>query len=156
MLGSAGELMVSCDGVWLYRTVGTVLINILNIHTRSKNMSEVAAVTAVVENYINAGVTGDSAQMAKSFHPDATIHGVSTEGKSEGGPIQILFDAIEGQPSPGLTGVVGPVEVNSTTATATAVLNDWGGVDYTDQFTLLKVDGNWQILSKVYHDRANG
>lgn len=116
-------------------------------------MSEVEAITAVIDNYITAGVNGNASQMATSFHADATIHGV-TDGKAAGGPIQILFDAVEGNPAPNLTGVVGPVEVNVTTATATAVLSDWGGIDYTDQFTLLKDEGSWKILSKVYRDRS--
>lgn len=115
-------------------------------------MSESAAIAEVIEQYIEGGVRGDSALMAKSFHADATIYGVA-EGKAFGGPIQILFDGVEGNPAPNLTGVIGPVEVNVTTATATAVLTDWGGVDYTDQFTLLKDAGAWKILSKVYHDR---
>ncbi len=118
-------------------------------------MSEEAAVTQVLEQYIEGGVKGDSALMAGSFHPDATIYS-ATNGTSEGGPIQILFDAVEGAPAPNLTGVIGPVEVNTTTATATAVLSDWAGADFTDQFTLLKVDGSWKILSKVYHDRTPG
>lgn len=115
-------------------------------------MSAELAVTQVIEQYIDAGVKGDATQMAKSFHPDATIYAV-TEGKSEGGPIQLLFDSVAGNPAPNLTGEIGPIEINTTTATATAVLHDWGGADYTDQFTLLQVDGSWQILSKVYHDR---
>lgn len=118
-------------------------------------MNDVQEITTVLENYIAGGVAGDSGLMAESFHPDATIHGINEGGDSEGGPIQILFDSVEGQPAPGLTGVVGPIEVNTNTATATAVLKDWGGVDYTDQFTLLKVQGNWQILSKVYYNRTN-
>ena len=116
-------------------------------------MSEVEAITTVIQNYIEAGAKGDSTLMAESFHADATIYGV-TDGKAGGGPIQILFDAVQGSPAPNLTGVVGPVDLNVTTATATAVLSDWGGVDFTDQFTLLKDEGSWKILSKVYRDRA--
>lgn len=116
-------------------------------------MSEQAAITKVIETYIEAGVRGDSKLMSTAFHEDATIYSV-TDGKSEGGPIQLLFDAVEGDPAPGLTGVIGPVEVNTTTATATAVLSDWSGANYTDQFTLLKTDGSWKLLSKVYHDRG--
>jgi len=44
--------------------------------------------------------------------------------------------------------------VNETTATAKVVLNDWSGAEFVDQFTLLKSDGHWQILSKVYHDHT--
>lgn len=116
-------------------------------------MSDEAAITKTIEQYIEAGVKGDSTLMAESFHPAATIYSVSA-GKSDGGPIQILFDAVEGNPAPNLTGVIGPVEVNVTTATATLVLSDWSGANYTDQFTLLKAEGSWKILSKVYHDRT--
>lgn len=116
-------------------------------------MSEEAAVAQTIERYIEGGVKGDATLMAKSFHPAATIYSVNG-GESEGGPIQILFDAVDGAPAPNLTGVIGPIEVNTTTATATAVLSDWAGAEYTDQFTLLKVDGSWKILSKVYHDRT--
>jgi len=118
-------------------------------------MSEELAITKVIEQYIEGGVKGDAALMAGAFHPEATIHGVAN-GRSEGGPIQILFDAVDGAPAPELTGVIGPIEVNTTTATATAVLTNWAGADYTDQFTLLKTEGSWKLLSKVYHDRNSG
>lgn len=115
-------------------------------------MTEEAAITEAIEQYIEGGVKGDASLMAKSFHDDATIYAV-TDGAAEGGPIQILFDAVDGSPAANLTGVIGPIEINTTTATATAVLTDWSGADYTDQFTLLKTEGSWKILSKVYHDR---
>ena len=116
-------------------------------------LSEQARIGAVIERYIEAGVAGDSALMSTSFHDDATIYAVNGDGAAEGGPIQILFDAVEGQPAPKLTGELGPIDVNGTTATARVVLSDWAGADYTDQFTLLKTADDWKILSKVYHDR---
>ncbi len=116
-------------------------------------MSDQQEITQAIDTYIEGGVTGDSKLMAEAFHADATIYGVA-DGKVEGGPIQILFDAVEGQPSPNLTGDVGPIEVNGNTATATAVLTDWSGINYTDQFTLLKADGSWKLLNKVYFDRG--
>jgi len=116
-------------------------------------MSDQQEITRVIEQYIAGGVAGDSKLMAGAFHADATIYGVA-DGRVEGGPIQILFDAIEGAPAPKLTGVVGAIELNGTTATATAVLNDWSGINYTDQFTLLKDNGSWKLLNKVYFDRG--
>lgn len=117
-------------------------------------MNDQTAIAEVIEQYIDAGVRGDSALMSRSFHDDATIYSVSADGSTEGGPIQILFDAVEGEPAPKLSGVIGPIDVNETTATARVVLSDWSGADYTDQFTLLKTEGDWKILSKVYHDRT--
>lgn len=116
-------------------------------------MSNQAEITKVIERYIDGGVRGDVSVMRPAFHEAATIYSV-VDGKSEGGPIQLLFDGVDGAPAPNLTGVIGPIDVNETTATARAVLSDWGGADYTDQFTLLKTDGGWKILSKVFHDRT--
>jgi len=116
-------------------------------------MSDQAEITKVIQGYIDAGVAGDSALMSKSFHEAATIYAVN-DGKGEGGPIQLLFDSIEGNPAPNLTGQIGPIDVNETTATAKVVLSDWSGANYVDQFTLLKTDASWQILSKVYHDHT--
>ncbi len=121
---------------------------------KERTMSEQADITKVIERYVEAGVKGDAKLMAQSFHDDATIYAVTPDGATEGGPIQILFDAVDGQPAPNLTGEIGPIDVNETTATAKIVLTDWAGADYTDQFTLLKAGDEWQILSKVYHDRT--
>jgi len=115
-------------------------------------MNEQLAITGVIEQYIDGGVKGDSSLMSPAFHEDATIYSV-VDGKGEGGPIQILFDGVDGQPAPNLTGVIGPIDVNGTTATARVVLSDWAGANYTDQFTLLKAGGAWKILSKVFYDR---
>lgn len=116
-------------------------------------MNDTAAIHAVLEQYIQAGVDGDAAAMSVTYHDQATIHSVA-DGKAEGGPIQLLFDAVDGNPAPNLTGVVNTITVNTTTATATLTLHDWAGANYTDQFTLLKADDTWKILSKVYHDRG--
>lgn len=116
-------------------------------------MSEEAGVIQTIEKYIEGGVKGDAALMAEAFDPAATIYSV-VDGKSEGGPIQILFDAVDGSPAPNLTGDIGPIDLNVTTATATVVLSDWAGAEFTDQFTLLKTGDSWKILSKVYLDRT--
>jgi hypothetical protein len=42
---------------------------------------------------------------------------------------------------PGAT-IFGPVRLE---------LDNWTGHRFTDMFTLLKVDGEWKIISKVFH-----
>ncbi|MDW3176804.1 MAG: nuclear transport factor 2 family protein [Acidimicrobiia bacterium] len=128
--------------------------NNLNNETQPEgnDMNDTTQIHNVIDRYIQAGVDGDATAMKSAYHEQATIHLVA-DGKVEGGPIQILFDAVEGNPAPNLTGVVNSIEVNGTTATATLTLNDWAGDNYTDQFTLLKTD-SWKVLSKVYHDRG--
>ena len=42
-------------------------------------------------------------------------------------------------------------DVVDTIATVRLELNNWAGSRYTDLFTLLKVDGEWKIMNKVFH-----
>ena len=89
--------------------------------------------------------------MKPAFHEQATMYFV-TNGKLQGGPIQGLFDAIDkAGPSPSLVGKIGAMDVNETTATVRIELYNWGGARYTDQMSLLKVNGEWKIINKVYH-----
>ena len=41
--------------------------------------------------------------------------------------------------------------VVGTVATVRLELNNWTGSRFTDLFTLLKVDGEWKIMNKVFH-----
>ncbi len=40
------------------------------------------------------------------------------------------------------------------TGTVRLELDNWTGHRFTDLFTLLKVDGQWQIMNKVFHLHA--
>jgi len=41
------------------------------------------------------------------------------------------------------------IDVAGTIATVRLELDNWTGTNYTDLFTLLKVDGHWKIMNKV-------
>ncbi|MDQ3474048.1 MAG: nuclear transport factor 2 family protein, partial [Acidobacteriota bacterium] len=55
------------------------------------HLSEYDAITKTVQNYINGGKTGHTADMKLAFHPDATIFGYIGPDLFAG-PIQGLFD----------------------------------------------------------------
>ena len=46
------------------------------------------------------------------------------------------------------------VDIATTIATVRLELDNWTGTNYTDLFTLLKVDGHWKIMNKVFHIRT--
>ncbi len=72
-----------------------------------------------------------------------------------GGPIQLLIDWNDGNgPSAGLEAQIASIDLVDTVATVRLELNNLGGYRYTDLFTLLKVDGEWKIMSKVFHLHA--
>jgi len=46
---------------------------------------------------------------------------------------------------------VASIDLIDTVATVRLELDNWTGGRYTDLFTLLKVDGEWKIMNKVFH-----
>jgi hypothetical protein len=117
----------------------------------SPALSDYDAITNTVQNYINGGQTGRTAVMKLAFHPDATIFGYVGPDLFAG-PIQRLFDwNDQNGPAAELQGRITSIDLIETVATVRLELDNWSGHRFTDLFTLLKVDGEWKIINKVFH-----
>lgn len=115
------------------------------------SISEYDAITKSVQHYIDGGKSGRSDEMKLAFHPDATIFGYVGPDLF-GGPIQMLFDWVDQNgPATELQGRITSIDLTESVATVRLELENWSGHRFTDLFTLLKMDGEWKILSKVFH-----
>ncbi len=115
------------------------------------NVSEYGASADVVQQYIDGAKSGQGDDMKPAFHKDATIFGYAGADLF-GGPIQLLFDWNDGSgPAAGLQARIASIDLVDTVATVRLELDNWTGARYTDLFTLLKVDGAWKIMNKVFH-----
>ncbi len=115
------------------------------------NLAEYEAIATTVQHYIDGAKTGKGAAMEPAFHPDATIQGYF-EGELFAGTIRLLFDYVDqDKPATGLKWRITSVDIAGTIANARVELDDWNGHRFTDLFNLLKVDGNWKIMNKVFH-----
>ena len=113
-------------------------------------LSDYDAIKETIQHYINGGKTGNTAEMKLAFHEDATIFGYA--GDLFAGPIQGLFDWIDQNgAAPELEGCVTNIDLVGTVATARIELENWSGRRFTDFFTLLKVDGEWKVMNKVFY-----
>jgi Putative lumazine-binding len=122
--------------------------------TASSALSDYDAITKTVQNYINGGRTGRTADMKLAFHPDATIFGYIGPDLFAG-PIQGLFDWNDSNgAATELQGRITSIDLVETVATVRLELDNWTGHRFTDFFTLLKVDGEWKIMNKVFHLHA--
>lgn len=118
---------------------------------QSSVLGDYDAITQTIHHYISGGKTGNTAEMKLAFHRDATIFGYIGPDLFAG-PIQGLFDwndqngaALE------LEGRITSIDLVGTVATARIELDNWSGHRFTDFFTLLKVDGEWKIMNKVFY-----
>jgi hypothetical protein len=109
------------------------------------------AIAKTVQHYIDGARSGKGDEMKPAFHNDATIYGYAGADLF-GGPIQQLFDwSDQSGPAAELQVRIARIDVAETVATVRLELTNLNGARYTDMFTLLKVDGDWKIISKVFH-----
>ncbi|MCM3900111.1 MAG: nuclear transport factor 2 family protein [Pyrinomonadaceae bacterium] len=115
------------------------------------DLSEYDAITRTVQRYINGGKSGRTTDMKAAFHPEATIFGY-IGADLFGGPIQKLFDwNDQNGPATELQGRITSIDIIDTIAMVRLELENWTGHRFTDLFTMLKVDGEWKIMNKVFH-----
>jgi hypothetical protein len=119
--------------------------------TSPATVSEYDAIAKTIQRYIDGGKFGRTDEMKTAFHPDATIFGY-IGADLFGGPIQKLFEwNDQNGPATELQGRLASIDIMDTIATARLELDNWTGHKFTDMFTLLKVDGEWKIMSKVFY-----
>ena len=115
------------------------------------NLSEYDAITRTVQMYVDGGKSGRGDDMKPAFHPAATIFGYIGSDLFAG-PIQGLFDwNDQNGPATELEGRIASIDITETVATVRLELDNWTGHRFTDLFTLLKVDGEWKIMNKLFH-----
>ncbi len=115
------------------------------------NVSEYDVIAKVVQHSIDGAKSGRGDDMKPAFHQDATIFGYAGADLFAG-PIQQLFDwNDENGPAKELKARIASIDLIDTVATVRLELDNWTGSRFTDLFTLLKVDGEWKIMNKVFH-----
>ena len=114
-------------------------------------VNEYDAITKTIQHYINGAKSGKGDDMKPGFHEDATIFGYVGPDLFAG-PIQGLFDWVDqNDAAKDLELRIASIHINGTIASARLEMDNWGGHRFTDMFTLLKVDGEWKIMNKVFH-----
>ncbi len=115
------------------------------------DVSEYDAIANTVQHYINGAKSGKGDDMKPAFHEGATIFGYAGADLFAG-PIQNLFDWNDANgPATELKARIAGIDLVDTVATVRLELTNLNGARYTDMFTLLKVDDEWKIMSKVFH-----
>ncbi len=115
---------------------------------------EQGLIAKAIQPYIDGARSGRSDDMKLAFHADATIFGYAG-AELFAGPIQQLFDWHEANgPASELDARIVGIDLADTVATLRLELDNWRGARFTDLFTLLKVDGEWKIMNKVFHLHA--
>jgi hypothetical protein len=114
-------------------------------------VDEIDAITRLIENYIEGARTGKGDTMKPAFSEDATVHGYVGPDLFAA-PIQGLYDWNDSNgAATGIEVRISSIDVVGTCASARLDMDNWTGHRFTDFFNLLKFDGEWKIVNKVFY-----
>ena len=123
----------------------------------SKNITAVPtpdynAVIDTASRYVDGLREGSVTTIKQAFHEEAVMYGF-TNGQLLGGPISNLYDFVESNSKAAdITTRLDVLAITPTTAVVRVDMEkDAIGADYNDYLTLIKIDGDWKVIAKVYH-----
>lgn len=120
-----------------------------------RSIAEQDEVSRIITDGYAKGILDDNFDtIMTSFHPDATMYGIF-DGELLPGSIRNLAGYCEKFGAGEKTGMIARLDVLDMTTTTAVVRIDIEnapcGSDYTDYHSLIKLDGKWQIVSKLFH-----
>lgn len=123
----------------------------------SEHGSDEAAIRAAVDHYLQGHATGDGAHFEQVFHPESKLFWIRG-GVLNQRPSDEYIAGASGKPAADEAQRkrrIAMVDVTGTAAVVKVEL-DYPGAMITDYFSMLKVDGEWKILNKIFHVEARG
>ena len=112
---------------------------------------DIRQIESVMNTYIEGGRSGSNELLRPIFHDLATICGYVGPDLFAG-PIEMFYDwHAENGPAADLVAGEMRIDVEGTAASVRIELDNWTGHRFTDFFTLVRIDGRWQIMSKVFY-----
>ena len=121
--------------------------------------TEIAEARAVIEEYVNACNDGSVERLRAIFHEQALMSGYMMGEYLMGSP-EPFFQVVENPPpeAPQTNGnykaEITSVEVSGPIASVTLKEAGFMGINFTDYFHLVKVEGSWKIVSKTFNPEA--
>lgn len=113
---------------------------------------EYEAVIEAASKYAEGLRVGSVGTLSSTFYKDAVMYGF-TNGELLGGPIKNLYDFVEKNgAAPDIKTRLDVLAITPSTAVVRVDMEtDAIGADYNDFLTLIKLDGTWKVIAKVYH-----
>ena len=108
----------------------------------------------LLNQYSEGGKQAKSDIMKPAFNEVATMYSIAENGDLTGGSVNdTLFPTIDNhfKPSNNPTVAIAYIDIVGTAASARVDTDELSGYGFTDYFNLLKINGKWQIVSKIFH-----
>jgi hypothetical protein len=107
---------------------------------------------AAVEHYLKGHATGDPKEFAAAFHEQARLFWVDPQGKLMTRTSADYIAAASGKPAADeakRNRRIVSIDVTRTAGVAKVEL-DYPSVHFIDYLALLKIDGEWKVINKIF------
>jgi hypothetical protein len=116
--------------------------------------AEIGAIEAAIKTYLDGLHEGDVDKLATVFHPTSALTGL-VDGKLVVTPRDKWLEAVRTRPSPKKTGLsrhdhILSIDIMSPSMAQVKVNCAIPPKFFTDQLSMLKIDGRWQVAQKVF------
>jgi hypothetical protein len=117
--------------------------------------NDVKIIEGVIQTYLDGLYESDAAKIASAFHPTSALTSVADNGELVITPRDKWLDTVRARPSPKQRGLprhdkVLAIDLVSPTMAYVKLNCAIPPRFFTDQLSLLKIDGRWQIAQKVF------
>ncbi|MEM9526253.1 MAG: nuclear transport factor 2 family protein [Bacteroidota bacterium] len=114
--------------------------------------SDYAGVEKAVNYYLEGGTNNDFETLKKAFHETASMRYLTKDGYQDVNALEFFGSRMKPGPKSNRKTRVVHIDVAGHAATARLEI-DYETFSFIDYMTLLKIDGEWKIVSKVFYRR---
>jgi hypothetical protein len=131
--------------------VAAVLLTGLALSGAHRESADEAAIRAAIDHYFQGHATGDGSHFRAVFHPESKLFAIR-EGKFWQLSSADYAARAAGKPAPDEAQRKRWIERIDVTGDAAVVklILDYPGTRFTDYMAMLRVDGQWKIVTKIF------
>lgn len=112
--------------------------------------SDYAQVEQTVSHYLEGGTDNNFETLKKAFHPDARMKFIRGDNYTEVNALEFFKKAVKPGPKQNRTSIVEQINIAGNAAHARLRI-DYPNFYFIDYMNLLKIDGEWKIVNKIFH-----
>ena len=116
---------------------------------------EVKNIEGVIQSYLDGLHEGDASKIASAFHPTSALTSISEKGELAITPRDVWLNNVRNRASPKQQGLsrhdqVLSIDLVGPTMAYVKLKCAIPPRFFTDQLSLLKIEGRWQVAQKVF------
>ena len=120
----------------------------------SAQESDYAMVEKTVSYYLDGGTNNDFDTLKKAFHETATMKYIGGEGYTEVNALEFFGSRMKPGPKQDRVTRIASIDIAGNAANARLEI-EYPTFTFIDYMNLLKIDGEWKIVSKIFYRKSD-